>query len=417
MSETQLVSLDSLVDLVTDKVTVVKDPSKPYVGLEHIPSNGSSVLGVGSASDSISTNNVFRSGDTLFGKLRPRLRKSVRVNFDGYCSTDILVLRAKASANADFVSFVLSSDPVFAEAIRTEEGTKMPRCSWSSVRNVTVFRPTSGDAQRRIAEILTTVDEAMEQTEALVGKLEQMKAGLMHDLFTRGVTPDGHLRPTRQDAPHLYHETPLGWLPKEWEAVRMNDLLSGIDAGWSPDCIETPPPLGEWGVLKVSAATRGVFDANESKTLPPKLLPLPELEVKPGDVITARANGVAELVGITVQVPDGCQPRLMLSDKLLRLNPNGRALHSFIAGVMSSAKTRRQLEGVMSGSSGQRNISQTQIRNLIVHQPPVTEQHQFERLMKSIRARLDTESTHLAKLRQQKQGLMQDLLTGGVRVG
>lgn len=56
--------------------------------------------------------------------------------------------------------------------------------------------------QRRIAEILSTVDETIEQTEALIAKYQQIKAGLMHDLFTRGIAPDGHLRPTREQAPH-----------------------------------------------------------------------------------------------------------------------------------------------------------------------------------------------------------------------
>ncbi len=71
--------------------------------------------------------------------------------------------------------------------------------------------------QRRIAEILSTLDETIEQTEALIAKYQQIKAGLMHDLFTRGVTPDGKLRPTRAEAPQLYKESPLGWIPKEWE--------------------------------------------------------------------------------------------------------------------------------------------------------------------------------------------------------
>lgn len=47
----------------------------------------------------------------------------------------------------------------------------------------------------------------------------------MHDLFTRGVTPDGHLRPTREQAPDLYKESPLGWIPKEWEVERLGDIL------------------------------------------------------------------------------------------------------------------------------------------------------------------------------------------------
>ena len=79
--------------------------------------------------------------------------------------------------------------------------------------------------QRRIAKILSTLDEAIEQTEALIAKHQQIRAGLMHDLFTRGVTPDGHLRPTREQAPDLYKESPLGWIPKEWEVERLGDIL------------------------------------------------------------------------------------------------------------------------------------------------------------------------------------------------
>ncbi|ABQ28186.1 restriction endonuclease subunit S [Geotalea uraniireducens] len=79
--------------------------------------------------------------------------------------------------------------------------------------------------QRRIAEILSTLDETIEQTEVLIAKMQQVKAGLMHDLFTRGVTPDGHLRPTREHAPGLYKESPLGWIPKEWEVERLGNIL------------------------------------------------------------------------------------------------------------------------------------------------------------------------------------------------
>lgn len=79
--------------------------------------------------------------------------------------------------------------------------------------------------QRRIAEILSTLDEAIEQTEALIAKHQQIKVGLMHDLFTRGVTPDGQLLPTCKQAPDLYKESPLGWVPKEWGVKRLGGIL------------------------------------------------------------------------------------------------------------------------------------------------------------------------------------------------
>ena len=63
-------------------------------------------------------------------------------------------------------------------------------------------------------------------TEALIQKYQQIKAGLMHDLFTRGITSDGQLRPPREKAPELYKETAIGWIPKEWKA---KDLGSACD--------------------------------------------------------------------------------------------------------------------------------------------------------------------------------------------
>ena len=104
MSEQNCQPLETLVSLSTEKVVGNKDKSMPYVGLEHMSSGRSALLAVGSTGDSVSTNNVFRAGDTLFGKLRPQLRKCVRVSFDGYCSTDILVLRENNSNCSEYAS-------------------------------------------------------------------------------------------------------------------------------------------------------------------------------------------------------------------------------------------------------------------------------------------------------------------------
>ena len=76
--------------------------------------------------------------------------------------------------------------------------------------------------QQKIATILSTTDTAIEKTEALIEKYQQIKAGLMHDLFTRGVLPNGQLRPSREEAPELYYETEIGWIPKEWRVTWTN---------------------------------------------------------------------------------------------------------------------------------------------------------------------------------------------------
>ncbi|MGE0332339.1 MAG: restriction endonuclease subunit S [Ramlibacter sp.] len=283
------------------------------------------------------------------------------------------------------------------------------------LRQIPISAPAAS-VQKKIAAILTSIDTAIEKTEALIAKYQQIKAGLMHDLFTRGVLPNGQLRPPREQAPDLYQETVIGWLPKDWRITTLGAMLSRIDAGWSPDCLEFPPASGEWGVLKVSAVTRGFYTPTESKALPPSMVSDPSIEVKNGDVILTRANGVAELVGLTVQVRN-TPPRLMLSDKLLRLIPLEDVLHKgFLASLMQANVIKSQIESVMSGSSGQRNIGQTQIRSFCFGCPPLAEQADIDKVLQVAALSLESERVKQLKYQHQKLGLMQDLLTGKVPV-
>lgn len=294
-------------------------------------------------------------------------------------------------------------------------GTGIPHVDKEILENISVFCPGYAQ-QHKIAEVLDTLDTAIHKTETIVEKLKQVKQGLLHDLLTRGVNANGELRPSFEEDTDFYKDSPLGWVPKEWDVQLLGDALLGIDAGWSPSCPEEPPLAGEWGVLKVSAVSGGVFQPLESKRLPNGLRPVPSIEVKPGDVILARANGVAELVATTVYV-DATPRGLMLSDKTLRLNPNPLKLVSrYLAVLMHHSATRKQIGRMLNGSSGQKNISQSQIKDLVVAIPSVIEQGISESLIRESEQRVISEEVELNKLFATKVGLLNDLLTGRVRV-
>ncbi|MFI1729965.1 hypothetical protein ACH40E_12145 [Streptomyces acidicola] len=142
--------------------------------------------------------------------------------------------------------------------------------------------------------------------------------------------------------------------------------MADIETGWSPACDSQTPASDEWGVLKVSAVTSGQFDSREAKRLPSGLRPRPHIEVKEGDVLVARANGVRSLVGVVCQVGP-TRRRLMLSDKVLRLLPDeSKAERDFLPVLLRSARVRSQVESLLNGGTGQNNISQTDIRSLLV---------------------------------------------------
>ncbi|TAM06716.1 MAG: restriction endonuclease subunit S [Pusillimonas sp.] len=342
-----------------------------------------------------------RSGLVGFGK-------------QGVVASTVSKLSPNEHIEPKYLFFALSDRFGWIQHRRT--GTGVPHVPKDLGRILKLRYPRTPTVQKKIASILTTTDSAIEKTEALIAKYQQIKTGLMHDLFTRGVLPNGQLRPPRSEAPELYQEAAIGWVPREWDVLPIGTILTRIDAGWSPECQEIPPGAGEWGILKVSAVTRGLYNPSESKSFPQEMVPDPTIEVTDGDVILTRANGVAELVGVTVQVRN-TPTKLMLSDKLLRLVPEQEKMtKDFLALLMCSTSIKNQIDSVMSGSSGQRNISQSQIKNFCCIRPCLNEQQRIVTYIRAVEVNLERENLAKEKLTLQKLGLMQDLLTGKVPV-
>jgi len=105
-----------------------------------------------------------------------------------------------------------------------------------------------------------------------------------------------------------------------WKRETVGDVIVGMDAGWSPQCDDVPARAGEWGVLKTTSVQWCKFHPMENKALPATLGPVPELCVQEGDVLVTRA-GPRKRVGVVAAVRK-TDPRLTISDKLIRLRPD-----------------------------------------------------------------------------------------------
>ncbi|WP_129285612.1 hypothetical protein [Streptomyces sp. GZWMJZ-114] len=159
--------------------------------------------------------------------------------------------------------------------------------------------------------------------------------------------------------------------------VPLKDVLQKVETGWSPVCEPRLPAADEWGVLKLSAVTSGSFLAEEAKALPSSVAPRPALEVKSGDVLMSRANGVKALVGVVCSV-GLARRKLMVPDLVFRLVTDPEVLDSqFLAIALASAASRKQIDEVMRGSSGQYKISQADVRSLRVPRLPLDEQRRI----------------------------------------
>ncbi len=161
-----------------------------------------------------------------------------------------------------------------------------------------------------------------------------------------------------------------------FEERPLSDLIANIHAGKSFKCDERPALPDEWGVVKVSAMTWGEFRESENKTVLPGRHIDERLEIRPGDVLLSRSNTVG-YVGAVVKV-EHCRPKLLLSDKSLRIVPSPELTPEWLVISLRSKPARRYIEAVATGTSdSMRNISQPKIRALKIPLPTLDEQRRL----------------------------------------
>lgn len=269
------------------------------------------------------------------------------------------------------------------------------------------------DQQRRIAEILSTVDEAIEHTEALIAKTEQIKTGLMHDLFTRGVTPDGRLRPPRDQAPELYKQSPLGWIPREWATTTLGELaeiVSGITLGPSePDDGVVVP------YLRVANVQDGYLDLSEVKTIKADRALVAKLLLKPGDILMNEGGDFDKLGRGTVW--NGEIDPCIHQNHVFRVRLKSNAPSSrYIAYWSQSEFGKRYFVQSSKQSTNLASINSRQLKSFPVALPDPREDTQIESVLTDTDGRLETLQLLKQKHILAKQGLLRDLLAGKVAI-
>ncbi len=172
-----------------------------------------------------------------------------------------------------------------------------------------------------------------------------------------------------------------------WPMVKLADVISDLENGWSPNCLSRPAESDEWGVLKLGAVSFGMFNEMENKALPKHLKPRPELEVKAGQILISRAN-VTRLVG-AISMIGATRDKLMLCDKIFRVVPMDPAPVDpvFLTEVLRLPDLRRQIESKLTGTSPtMKNISKPALLGLTFPLPPVPEQQKMVQALTDARA-------------------------------
>ena len=267
--------------------------------------------------------------------------------------------------------------------------------------------------QAAAAVQIQCIEQQITHSEALIAKQEQVRAGLMQDLFTRGVDETGRLRPPREEAPELYHETALGWLPKGWETAFLSERAPASGGHLKTGPFGSSLKISHWveighPVITIGSLGVGCFIHDELLFVGSETARrLEGYRVAPGDIVFSRVADVGRSV-VVDETSDGW----IISSNLMRLRVDSARLRPEIVHLQLAYDPglRSQLRRTVNSSG--REVANAKIMNALRFlSPPMAEQDRVCELARRQQQLIRAEATLLQTLRRQRKALLRDLLT------
>jgi type I restriction enzyme S subunit len=357
-------------------------------------------------------------GDLLLTKDGTLGRMAI-VDRSGVCiNQSVAVLKPNGAVDTEFLKLLLEAPTYQQKMIDDAGGSTIKHIYISVVGKMLVATPRTRATQRKIARILTTLDNVITQTEALIAKYQAIKQGLMHDLFTRGVDATGKLRPPKSEAPELYKQSELGWIPKEWEVCKIGDFVDSLIDGPFGSNLKTEHYVDEpcVRVVRLQNISNSGYDDSEPAFITQSHANfLSRHKVVGGDVLIASLGDENHPPGRSCLYPSNLPPAVNKAD-CFRLRCNSvTAVNAFVSYALNTSCVRQETKRFTQGITLVR-VNGTNLKKVSLKLPSVDEQQRIVQRLGSVNAIIATQNSIKEKYLLQKHGLMQDLLTGKVPV-
>jgi len=294
------------------------------------------------------------------------------------------------------------------------EATGVPSLSRDRLYRIELPTPPKAE-QAKITEVLSTVDRAIEQTEALIDKQQRIKTGLMQDLLTRGIDEHGNLRSERT---HKFKDSPLGRIPAEWEIQPISNFGCKTRSWLRTGPFGSDLNTKHWQPHGVPVLTIGSL--GEGRVIESDLLYVSEVtskalegfRVEPGDIVFSR---VAD-IGRSLVVQTG-QAGWIISSNLMRISLDlDRASPEFLyRNIAFNPAIKSQLR-MASNFGGRELVNGLILKSLLFPWPRFDEQERIVLRLALMDGKQRTIEKRLNKITSVKTALMQGLLTGRKRV-
>ena len=342
-----------------------------------------------------------KEGDILICRLADPIGRSCiipKINSKLITSVDVALLRInKKYFDNKYINYYFNFEKHLNTINSFASGTTRQRISRGNLGEVKVAVPPLKE-QQKIAEILSSVDAAIEKTEQVIAKTEEVKKGLMQQLLTKGI---GHTE---------FKQTKIGEIPLTWDLVKLEEVTQLITKGTTPTTYGYKFEDNGVNFIKVENLRQSINSNELLKISYECHEKLQRSQLQIGDILFS----IAGTLGSTYIVDESilpCNTNQALS--IIRLKNNVNIC--YINYVLNSNLIQKEIDGLRTVGA-QPNLNLKQVGNFTIPFPPIDEQDRISQIIKKNEEMIYNEIKKLRKLKSLKQGLMQQLLTGQVRV-
>ncbi|MBS9819811.1 restriction endonuclease subunit S [Vibrio alginolyticus] len=318
------------------------------------------------------------------------------------CGYHLTILRPyQGKSNGEYLAHLFQLPSIQHHFYVLANGITRFGLTADAISNAPLVLPPLSE-QKKIAAILTSVDEVIEKTQAQIDKLKDLKTGMMQELLTCGVGVDGK--------PHMeFKDSPVGRIPKAWEVKSIGDLFQ-VQLGkmLSKQSKVGDCPLPYLGNKNVQW---GKFDLTNIETMDFSEKEILKFSLKRGDLLMCEGGDVGRCAIWNNEIGN-----CYYQKALHRLRPINNEYDSFLLmEYMKFAKQNGALVDYISQTSIA-HLTKEKLVSIPVPVPPREEQRKIVSALKAVTFKLQTGQKKLDKTSALKKALMQDLLTGKVRV-
>ena len=287
-----------------------------------------------------------------------------------------------------------------SDLVRVSQGSTFAAVNKADLCGLEIPFPSSTE-QRKIAAILSSVDDAIEKTQAVIDQVQVVKRGLMQELLTRGL-PGRHTR---------FKQTEIGEIPEEWQLKRLAEVAR-VQTGLAKNKANAGPLSVPY--LRVANVQDGFLNLREMKSVEVNVDALSRYALKMGDVLFTE-GGDADKLGRGAVWNGEIEPCLH-QNHIFVVRLFGDIRPMFLSLYGGSSRGKSYFLNCSKQTTNLASMNSTQLKRLLVPIPRLDEQEQILERLGVLDARLRLEEGCLNRLNDLKSALVSVLLTGELRV-